>query len=220
MTTTPSQRYLALDTAGANVRLALRDAGRTIVRDGHASKTQGSDLATLVADTLAERSLTIADLTGLAVSLGPGSFTGTRVGLAFAKGAAVGAGIPLIGVSRFDQALANCDATPDGALIFMKPGMYYLWRQGELSVRSADELTFEFATSGSQRIICIDCDPPTALHSGAAFTVQRVDTDPATLIDLALPRFADARTEDWAELEPIYVSLSSAELKFNARSNQ
>lgn len=219
MTTTPSQRYLALDTAGESASLALRDAGQTIVRHGNAGKMQGSDLALLIADTLAERSMTFTDLAGIAVSLGPGSFTGTRVGLALAKGAAVGAGIPLVGVSRFDQALSQLPNAPAAALIPMKTGVYYLWRQGALSVCPEDELSGQLIGLDEPLVMCVDCDPPTVLQSTDALTVKRVDTDPAALIDLALPEFATAKTEDWAELEPIYVSLSSAELKFNARSN-
>jgi tRNA threonylcarbamoyladenosine biosynthesis protein TsaB len=51
-----------------------------------------------------------ADLDGVAVSLGPGSFTGLRIGMAAAKGIAMGANLPLLGVPTLDGLAAQ--ATP------------------------------------------------------------------------------------------------------------
>lgn len=49
-----------------------------------------------------------ADLAGVAVSLGPGSFTGLRIGMAAAKGIAMAAGCPLIGVPTLDALAYSC----------------------------------------------------------------------------------------------------------------
>lgn len=48
------------------------------------------------------------EITGVAVSLGPGSFTGLRIGMATAKGLAAAAGKPLFGVSTLDSLAAKC----------------------------------------------------------------------------------------------------------------
>src|SRR4029079_17933098 len=53
----------------------------------------------LINALLKQKKLTPADLSAIAVSIGPGSFTGLRVGLAPAKGIAYSGGLPLIGIS-------------------------------------------------------------------------------------------------------------------------
>lgn len=60
----------------------------------------------MIEDTLVEAGATYGDLARVAVCTGPGSFTGIRVGVAAARGIALGCGIPAIGVSRF-EALAD-----------------------------------------------------------------------------------------------------------------
>lgn len=53
------------------------------------------------------------ELAGLAVSLGPGSFTGLRIGLSVAKGLALAVGLPLLGVSTLDGLARQIVALPD-----------------------------------------------------------------------------------------------------------
>ena len=100
---------LALDTAldACSVGLAISEDGETrqfgrslMLGRGHAEH-----LMTELASLLSEAGLTYQDLTRLAVTVGPGSFTGLRVGLATARSLALALDIPLIGTSTL-KALA------------------------------------------------------------------------------------------------------------------
>jgi len=62
-----------------------------------------------IAGVLAARGLTLGDLDRLAVCVGPGSFTGVRIAVSYAKAIALARGLPLVGVSSYDV------LTPDGA---------------------------------------------------------------------------------------------------------
>ncbi len=74
-------------------------------------ETHTSRLMPAIDRILKDASLTIKDLDGIAVSLGPGSFTGLRIGIATAKGLAQGLNIPIVGIPTLDGLafkLFNC----------------------------------------------------------------------------------------------------------------
>src|SRR5688500_6973988 len=94
---------LAIDTATRWTGLAIHDGAAGIVDSGWRSFiSQTVVLAPAVADLLQRVGLTAAALSGIAVSLGPGSYTGLRVGLGLAKGLALANQTPLIGVPTLD----------------------------------------------------------------------------------------------------------------------
>ena len=91
---------LGMDTSGRNLGLALYEEGRMI---GSWLKTtalkHGEILQTRVGEFLKENGSTLNALTDIAITLGPGSFTGLRIGLAAAKGYAFALSIPIAGAS-------------------------------------------------------------------------------------------------------------------------
>lgn len=90
---------LAIDTSTSACSAA-------VLRDGHVlarrltvmARGQSEALMPMMRDVLDESGLTIAGLDLLAVTVGPGAFTGLRIGLAAARGFALAAGLPLAGV--------------------------------------------------------------------------------------------------------------------------
>jgi len=103
---------LAIDTCLETCGVAVCDGARTLASAsepmvrGHQER-----LAPLAEAVMAEAGLSFSELGRIAVTVGPGSFTGLRVGLAFAKGLALALDIPCVGVGTL-AALAESAAGP------------------------------------------------------------------------------------------------------------
>jgi len=98
---TSSMRVLAIDTAMAACAAAVFDSEAGIVAARSLPMTRGhaEALLPLVAQVMEEARAAFATLDRIAVTVGPGSFTGLRVGVAAARGLALAAGRPAVGVS-------------------------------------------------------------------------------------------------------------------------
>ena len=99
---------LAVDTSTRYAGVALYSApepekGRMIAsRSWYSSVNHTSELMPAVSQILESHNITLADLTGIAVALGPGGFSALRVGLSVVKGLAVTTGKPVVGVGTLD----------------------------------------------------------------------------------------------------------------------
>lgn len=107
-------KLLALDTALGACSCAILDDARIlahrieIMERGHAER-----LAPMADEVIREAGIAFSDLQRLAVTTGPGTFTGQRVGLAFARGLRVALKIPLTGVTTL-QAMATAAIAETG----------------------------------------------------------------------------------------------------------
>jgi tRNA threonylcarbamoyladenosine biosynthesis protein TsaB len=94
-------RMLAIDTALAACAAAVLDTDHGIVASESLPMVRGhaEALIPLIARIMKRSDMTFRDLGRIAVTTGPGSFTGVRVGLAAARGFGVATGVPVVGVS-------------------------------------------------------------------------------------------------------------------------
>jgi len=98
---------LAFDCAGRGCAVAVVADGRVTARRSLAmERGQAEALMPLIAATLGDAGVAIGEVGLLAVTVGPGAFTGLRIGLAAARGLALATGLPLIGITGFDAAAA------------------------------------------------------------------------------------------------------------------
>lgn len=129
-----------VDGAGAR-SLGLRS--EPMVK-GHSERIAG-----FARDAAAQAGLAFTALDRIGVTIGPGSFTGLRVGLAFAQGLAAALDRPAVGVSALDALAASAGAAREvAALIDARRGQVYarFWRDGEV-VGEAEALTLEAAAA-------------------------------------------------------------------------
>jgi tRNA threonylcarbamoyladenosine biosynthesis protein TsaB len=110
-------RTLALDTSTAEGSVALRRDGTLVAASsGDPSRPHGVRLPGDLLALVAAAGASLADITLLAVGLGPGAFTGLRVGLATIQGLAFASRAPAVGVSAFDALAVAASRTPGPAV--------------------------------------------------------------------------------------------------------
>ena len=123
---------LAIDTSEQACSVALAsgdtviDSVSEIIGRGHAER-----LLPLIEERLTKAGLGYADFTRIAVTTGPGTFTGLRIGLAVARGLALQAGIPCIGMTGLAVLAAQVNAiagTPIHAMITGRGGQAFYQR--------------------------------------------------------------------------------------------
>src|ERR1700678_1953107 len=96
-------KTLAVDTALGACSVAITADGATLAHHWVAMPRDLAEaLAPMVGLTMAEAGTAFADLDRLAVTTGPGTFTGQRVGLAFMRGLRIALGKPLIGLTTLE----------------------------------------------------------------------------------------------------------------------
>ncbi|MEZ4518489.1 MAG: tRNA (adenosine(37)-N6)-threonylcarbamoyltransferase complex dimerization subunit type 1 TsaB [Chloroflexota bacterium] len=119
---------LAIDTATNWTGLAIHDGSAVLAELGWRShRNQTVELASAVDQIWAQAQITAADLEAIAVAIGPGSYTGLRVGLALAKGLALGHKLPLVGVPTLDIVAAGIGRLDEPLVITAEAGRNRLW---------------------------------------------------------------------------------------------
>ncbi len=213
---------LAVDTATNWTGLALHDGRGIVAENGWRSiNTQTVDLAPAVFDMMLKAGITSSDLSAVAVAIGPGSYTGLRIGLGFAKGLVLANRAKLIGISTLDIVAASAAVSEGNLIAVVEAGRSrvcagrYQWRgtKGWKSADDPDIYNWEDLLSvvDDQAVFAGEIAPTAAKLIRAAGKELKVV--PAVksvrragyLADLAWLRLRRGWTDDPNELVPIYL---------------
>ncbi|HET9803169.1 MAG TPA: tRNA (adenosine(37)-N6)-threonylcarbamoyltransferase complex dimerization subunit type 1 TsaB [Candidatus Acidoferrum sp.] len=224
---------LALDTCDARGSIALLQDQRVLGEAAHpAAEDFSSWLLPAVDALLATHSISHADLAGYAVTSGPGSFTGVRVGLTTAKAWAEVYGKPIFPISRLailaERASDNAkfaatwiDAQRKqvfAALYHRQPDGWALLGD-ESVIDPASFLQSVSQTAGNSGIVWVSLDPEVLtsipmrnVQNSVAASVVRVDPPLAASVGLYALKHLALRGTDALSLDANYVRRSDAEI--------
>lgn len=159
---------LGLDTASPACSVAVMRAGEVLAtRSEPMLRGHQERLAAMTAEVMQAAGLAFADLDRIAVTIGPGSFTGLRVGLAFAKGLALALDRPCVGVGDLHALAASAGA--GGAVVAVidaKRGQVYLQAfEGDAALSAPAAL--DLAEAAARLVDLSASGPVTLVGSGA-----------------------------------------------------
>ncbi|PVA09338.1 tRNA (adenosine(37)-N6)-threonylcarbamoyltransferase complex dimerization subunit type 1 TsaB [Pelagivirga sediminicola] len=131
---------LGFDTSAAHCAAALLCGPRVVaMRSEQMTRGQAERLMPLLQEVLAEAGITWRDLGRIGVGVGPGNFTGIRIGVSAARGLALALEIPAIGVSGFDAISLGAQMPHVAAIPAPRDQMYVQAPDGTQSlVEAAD----------------------------------------------------------------------------------
>ncbi len=215
---------LAVDTATHMAGLALYDQSRGWILGEEAWQSANNhtvELMPRLVRLLKQQGITPTDLTGLAVSLGPGSFTGLRIGLGVVKGLALACKLPVAGVPTL-KVVAHPHMTqnlPICAILQAGRGRicvgHYVrhkgqWRhQGDYQLTTVDKLCDQIT---EVTFFCGEIDLHDADQIRARLGTKAIVATPAAslrraayLAELGWERLSGGDADDAATLSPIYL---------------
>lgn len=213
---------LGIETSTAVCGVAvLNNNGPAVERSVVQAHIHSEKLLTLVKEALDEAALAMGEIDGVAVSIGPGSFTGLRIGLSSAKGFCFALGKPLVAVPTFDAVAASASRLhPNEPRIAIaldaKQGDYYyasysnssssLHCEEAVEVLSAERLSSAMQRSGSAMLVTDRADFLARLAHADVRIVSMTDYCHATTVaTLGMKKIIAREFADIASIEPMYL---------------
>jgi tRNA threonylcarbamoyladenosine biosynthesis protein TsaB len=191
---------LAMDGASTDLSIGLVEADGTPIGDDAwtSRQRQSSELLPRLLALLERHNRSLHETSAVAVSIGPGSFTGLRVAMALAKGLAFALGRPIVGVPGLPAWL---DAEPDAEAAIARAGA----REAYVLLRGDAEPMIADRDRLAERLAHSVVVAPAEL--AAAFNLARARS-PRSAIQVgraAAERLGDGEGDDLARLEPRYL---------------
>lgn len=214
---------LALDTASRFMSLALHDGGQLQFESTwYTANNHTVELTPAIRRAMRQVNIQASVLTAVAVSQGPGSFTGLRIGLSVAKGVAAAQSIPLIAVPTLDIVAASVPAFGGPLVAVLQAGrgrvcaQRYRWQDGAwFAAAPAEIVAWDTLAQAIEQetLFAGELDETGRIRlSAAAYPVQFVSgahglRRAGFLAEIAWKRLKAGDTGDPANVTPIYLHL-------------
>lgn len=198
-------------------------------------KAHAEFLAPAIAFCLERAGVAVDQVAGVAVSLGPGLFTGMRVGIATAQAFAHALTLPVLGLNALDLLAFPVRYVRADRLIcaaidarrselfwaFYRPSAGGVQRVTDLRVGPAEKLAGEIEAVRDD-VLCVGdgaLSVASLLESAGASVASHgyAHPDARALVELALPRFLREETQHADDLRPIYVRKADARISWQNR---
>ena len=219
---------LAIDTSTRNASVAVSDGERVLALESwYSAVNHTTELMPAAARVMQGRGLGPAELVAVAVALGPGGFSALRSGVSMAKGLAVAARIPIIGVGSLDleaYPFRRCGLTVcalldagrgEASSVLLGPGPDQV-RLRDDRITGPDELLTEVEERGDSAVLfCGEGMAPWAdiiearLGRRAVLCQVNPSARAESLATLAWDRLRSGDTDDLAGLQPNYLRMPS-----------
>jgi tRNA threonylcarbamoyladenosine biosynthesis protein TsaB len=208
---------LNIETATKNCSVSIAKNGETILCKEIAEEgySHAEKLHVFIEEAIAESGITVQDLAAIAVSQGPGSYTGLRIGVSAAKGLCFALNIPLIAVDTL-QTLASQAKVSDGKIIPMldarRMEVYSAVFNTDLETERAiqaeviDENSFNDIT-GTVYFVgdCADKCKPVLTKENFVFLEEIKYPSAAAMSKISFNKYQISDTVDVAYFEPYYL---------------
>ena len=225
-------KILAVDTATKSCSVALTDDGSvsaelTTFKD----QTHSKHLMDLIHSVLEISGFSVNDVEGFAVTVGPGSFTGLRIGISTIKGLAHAVDKPVVGISSLETLAWQCADQNYLICPFLdarKSEVYwatYRFEGTRLVQKTAERVSAPETALGSITEPCMFVGNGAQLYRKQITTELRNQAHFApkekhilrasSIAHLSMKRFKAQDTDEIASLTPHYIRKSDAELKFD-----
>jgi len=221
---------LGIETSHDLGGVALADEGGPVAEALSTERLKHSEeLMNLIDATLESAGSGFEGVDGIAVSIGPGSFTGLRVGLATAKGVCLSRGLPLAAVPTLDALARMCSesSVPVHTIVDAKRGEVY-WSSYEFE-SGVQKRTADYLALTPQRLVEVISGRTLLIGSGVDayrdFIIGNAKDrvvfmnpnprfpSPSIIAVMGLERLRAGQAEAIESLEPIYIRPSDAETK-------
>ncbi|HPR35894.1 MAG TPA: tRNA (adenosine(37)-N6)-threonylcarbamoyltransferase complex dimerization subunit type 1 TsaB [Anaerolineaceae bacterium] len=212
---------LAIDTSTEWIGIALFNGTNVLAEQIWRSKNYHTvELVPAIKEMLTKTQTKASSLTGIGVALGPGSFTGLRIGLSVAKGIALGQKLPVAGIPTLEILAAAQPGLRRPMLAFLEVGRgryayaRYQYKQGSwqaITDIAVNDIRDMASTIKSPIYVVGDMDAEQRQILGRKWKTARLASPslclrrPAVLAELAWAKIQAGQADDAASLAPIYV---------------